>query len=118
MAQLRKRSAQGIVSVGGMKFRWAVHREPQWCTADGWKGLAISVRLEDGSGRELILEYPYPQKGRKLRIDGKTYLVAPNPPVRPSISKKMIEAGIGQAIEAGWNPMSRGKAFAIQATEP
>ncbi len=117
MAQLPKRSAQGVVIVDGMKLHWAVHREPQWCTADGWKGLSIAVRLENGKGRELILEYPYPQKGRRLRFDGKTFLVAPNPPVRPSISKKIIEAGIAQAMAAGWDPASRGKTFAFQASE-
>ena len=26
---------------------WRVHREPQWCTGDGWKGLSIAVRLDD-----------------------------------------------------------------------
>ncbi|HET7086679.1 MAG TPA: hypothetical protein VFI23_18070 [Rhizomicrobium sp.] len=73
--------------------------------------------MEKGSGRELILEYPFPKKGRRLRIDGKTYLVAPNLPVRPPISKKMIEAGIAQALAAGWDPASRGKAFAFQTEE-
>jgi hypothetical protein len=113
MAKLGKRSAEGAVIVEGVKLRWNIHREPQWCTADGWKGLAIAVCLEGGKGRELILEYPFPKKGRRLRIDGKTYLVAPNPPVRPTISKQQIEV----AMAAGWNPTSRGKAFAFQVSE-
>lgn len=117
MTQRPKRSTQGSVIIDGTKLLWAIHREPQWCTADGWKGLSISVRLEGDKGRELLLEYPFPKKGRRLRIDGKTYLVAPNPPVRPSISKKMIETGIAQAIAAGWDPTSRGRAFAFQASE-
>jgi hypothetical protein len=117
LAKLRKRSAEGSLVVEGYKLHWTVHREPQWSTADGWKGLSIAVQLEDGKGRELILEYPYPKKGRRLRIEGKTYLVAPNPPVRPAISAKTIEGAIVQAIAAGWKPASRGKAFAFQVPE-
>lgn len=114
VGRIGKRSAEGTVLVDGMKLRWHLHREPQWCTVDGWKGLSISVREDGGTGRELLLEYPYPSKGRKMRIDGKIYDVRPHPPLRPSISDRMIETAVRQAIDAGWDPTSRGKAFAFQ----
>jgi hypothetical protein len=67
VSQLPKRKAQGVVVVDGVKLRWCVHREPQWCTADGWKGLSIAVCLANGKGRELILEYPVSRR-KTLRV--------------------------------------------------
>jgi hypothetical protein len=90
-----------------MKLQWNVHREPQWCTADGWKGLSILVRLMEGKGRELLIEYPF-----KKDAKGKTHL-----PQRPRINLASLEADIKAAMCAGWDPMSRGKTFAFQAQQ-
>jgi hypothetical protein len=102
-----KRSATGAVAVEGLKLQWTIHREPQWCTADGYKGISIAVQLVEGKGRELLLEYPF-----KMRLSGMGDL-----PQRPKIDAKAIEADIRAAIAAGWNPMSRGRPFAFQANQ-
>jgi len=38
-------------------------------------------------------------------------LQLPQLPQRPKLSEKTIEAGIRQALAAGWDPESRGKTF-------
>ena len=97
MAQLHKRDIGGTAVIDGIELRWLLIREPQWCTADGWKGMAISVRVADGAWQELLLEYPF----RRLSE-------------RPRISPKAIESDIRTAISAGWEPFSRGRPFAFQ----
>jgi hypothetical protein len=58
----RKRSLEGLTEVDGVRLSWQLVSEPQWTSEDGYKGLCISVRTEDGAHRELVLEYPMPNK--------------------------------------------------------
>ncbi len=98
----RKRSLEGLIAVDGFSLYWELLTEPQWSTEDGYKGLCISVRREDGGHRDLILEYPYPT----------TSFGSPLPlPQRPKFSVKAIEADVRHAMTAGWDPTSRGKTF-------
>jgi hypothetical protein len=93
----RKRLLEGLINLDGTTLCWRLLSEPQWSTEHGYKGLCISVRTEDARHRELILEYPVP---KKLRI-----------PHRPKVSVNAIEAYVRQALDAGWDPTSRGKTF-------
>src|ERR1051326_1481738 len=85
MAKRRKRSLEGLSGVEGVRVLWRLLREPQWTTEHGFKGLCISVRTEDARHRELVLEYPMPNK---------------QIPQRPKFSVKTIDDGIRQAIAA------------------
>jgi hypothetical protein len=104
MTKRPKRDLGGEILIDGLTFGWSVHREPQWCTADGWKGLSICVQLANGKGRQLLLEYPI-----KMSPNGMAKL-----PQRPKVSTKSLETDIRRALGHGWQPLSRGKAFAIQ----
>jgi hypothetical protein len=87
--------------IDGLDLKWELISEPQW-TTEGAKGLCISVRMEDGHHRELILEYPFPRKpGSRV----------PQLPQRPKFTEKTVEADIRQAMASGWDPESRGKTF-------
>ncbi|HEU0096503.1 MAG TPA: hypothetical protein VFQ52_08615, partial [Rhizomicrobium sp.] len=70
---------------------------------DGYKGMAISVTLAEGNGRELLLEYPYPKfkPGPQRKAE------------RPRILPAVIEKDIRAAMDAGWDPTSRGRVFAF-----
>jgi|SRR5215469_11005659 len=107
----RKRSREGLLDLDGLSLCWRLLSEPQWTTEDGYKGLCISVRQDD-SHRELILEYPFPDK----RCGFKDMI--PQLPQRPQISEKAIEANVRRAMRAGWNPSSRGKAFVLKLSRP
>ena len=70
--------------------------------------MCISVRVDGESRRELIVEYPSPtgRDGRPLPV-----------PQRPTITPKLVEASIAQALVAGWDPASRGKAFVFYPSD-
>lgn len=103
----RKRTIEGEASVDGLLLVWELVSEPQWSNSgDGYKGMCISVRVADEARRELVIEYPYPTNKRGLPLPV---------PQRPQMSPKLVEASIQAAIEAGWDPHSRGKAFIFHA---
>jgi len=94
------------MTIDGFVLVWQLHREQQWSTADGWKGVAIHVCVADKARRELHLEYPAvkTQKNGWTRVD----------PARPGISSAKVEAHVRQAMAAGWDPESRGKPFVFE----
>lgn len=98
----RKRTRTGTIPVDGVCLLWELASEPQWSTEDGLIGLRFSVRSEDRRHRELILEYPFPKKRVGTGM--------PQVPQRPRFSPRSIEEGVREAMSAGWDPMSRGKA--------
>jgi hypothetical protein len=57
------------------------------------------VEREDETHRELVLEYPFREGGR---IE------------RPDIDRDRLGQDIRRAMEAGWNPKSRGRPFFFQ----
>ena len=102
----RKRSLDGVVVIEGASLLWELLSEPQWTTEDGYKGMRVSVQAEDRRHRELLLDYPMPQKT--------TSNGSPQLPSRPRFSEKTIEDGIRLAISAGWDPGSRGRPFTFR----
>ena len=105
-----KRSIESAVTIDGLALVWWLHREQQLSTADGWKGLAIHVKVVEGTRRELHLEYP--TVGTE-----KTAFPRAIKSTRPTILKAKVEAHIREAMEAGWDPNSRGKPFVYQVAE-
>jgi hypothetical protein len=104
-----KRSIQSSIDIDGFSLVWHLHREQQGCEAEGWRGVAIHVKVAEGAHRELFLEYPAArtQKSAYTRTD----------PVRQNILAAKVKAHIQQAMEAGWDPGSRGKPFVYQVDE-
>ena len=101
-----KRSVEAKVEIDGFDLVWTLEREAKWHT-DGPRGMAISVKLNEGNHRELLLEYAYPKwkPGPQRNVE------------RPRVLPAVIEAGIRAAMEAGWDPTSRGRVFAFQVPE-
>ena len=102
-----KRTTQGVLTLDGIDLVWELLSDPQWSNAGrGYKGLCISVRTAKLARRELIVEFPYPtdKAGRELPA-----------PQRPDISQAVVEASVRGAVEDGWSPESRGKAFLFYA---
>jgi hypothetical protein len=101
---LHARALSGAVEVDGRDYEWTLRREPQWCTADGWKGMTIVLRQSDAQ-REAILQFPMPSARRsKLQPQRR----------RPQVNSSIIENGVRAALAAGWNPDSRGKPIVIE----
>jgi hypothetical protein len=102
----RKRFRQGSVVIAEVGLLWRLLGEPQATTEHGYRGLRISVQIEHGHHRELILEYPFPKKAGSKG--------AAKLPQRAKFSEKTIEADVRQAIAAGWDPASPGKSFILR----
>lgn len=104
-----KRSIQSAITIDGISLVWRLHREQQWFTADGWKGVAIHVTVAKGVRRELHLEYPA-EVTRKMESQK-------DAPPRQNIRAAKVEGHIRQAMAAGWDPESKGQPFVFQVEE-
>ena len=113
MTKRRKREIHGTVTVDGVRMGWEVRSEPQWNTTDGDIGMRLTIQAEgvlttrnplapkNKAHRELILEYPFEKRQKKTSRF----------PDRPKIDPEALIADIKLAIEAGFEPLSRGRAF-------
>ena len=87
----------GTVHVGGLQYQWELRSESQWTESQGWKGVTIAL-LQKHSQREALLEFPPPKRLLKGMQRG-----------RLQISDAIVCRGIQAALDAGWEPESRGK---------
>ena len=87
----------GIVDVDGFQYAWEVRSEPQWSESEGWKGVTIAL-LRKHTQRGALLEFPPPKRLLKGLQRG-----------RLQISDAIVSRGIQAALQAGWDPASRGK---------
>lgn len=87
----------GIVEVDGFQYEWELRREPQWSEFDGWQGMTVAL-LRKGTQRGALLEFPPPKRLLKGMQRG-----------RLQVSDPIISRGIQAALQAGWEPASRGK---------
>ncbi len=104
----RKRTMGGLIVLDDLKLKWSLLSEPQRSSEHGLIGLRISVRTDDDSHRELIMEYPFPEK----HTGNGAYQI----PQRPKLSVKTVESDVRRAISAGWEPRSRGKAVTFKVS--
>ena len=101
--EARRGAPATLVSVDGTSYAWA-YRHGWLVWGKGIKALSISVSLEPGRTRELILDLTL-----RVSLDG--------PPPEARILRA-LEDGIRSAREAGWDPESRGRAFRHEVAGP
>jgi hypothetical protein len=92
------RDQSGTLDIEGETYVWELRRQPRPVAGGGWEGVAVSLRHQDFK-REAIVQFPPP-----LRPNG-----------RPDVEKQKVDLdavrnAVTAAIEAGWDPASRGKA--------
>jgi len=96
MTKRKKRELSGRLEVEGYPLRWVLKSEQIWSPTGDHIGLRLSVEREDEAHRELVLEYLF-QEGSRI--------------ARPEIDRDRLGQDIRRAMEAGWNPKSRGRPF-------
>jgi hypothetical protein len=104
-----KRTIQSAVTINGFELVWHLHREQNLSTSDGWRGMVIIAKAAEGARRELRLEYPSIMTARMSALKAES--------ARPTISAAKVKAHIQQAMEAGWDPGSRGQPFVHEMDE-
>ena len=111
MSGKKKRDIGGQIAVDGLGYRWSVKSEPAWNTSDGDIGLRLSVALHDETlnrhgalkaWRELVLQFPFQRQVHASRF-----------PDKPRVDPVVLANAIRLAMEAGWRPQSRGRAFEL-----
>ena len=102
-----KNSPEFEIEVDGEPYIWRLHRQPQWSSdTNSWQGMALAARHAEGQ-REAVMEFP-PGPQRKFG----------NPLLQPAqIDPDLVAKAIASAIEAGWDPLSRGKTVTIVVDE-
>ncbi len=96
---MAKQGAEFEIEVGGDPYVWRLQRKPHWSSDPSERrGMGIAVRHREGQ-REAVLEFP---PGAQPRFGG-PQLKAEQ--VRP----ELVAKAIASALEAGWEPLSRGK---------
>ena len=95
------------IEVDGDAYVWRIQRRAQWSSdTSAWRGMAIAVRHKEGQ-REAVVEFP---PGQQPKFGA--------PQLQPSqIPSGLVARAIASAIEAGWEPFSRGKTVAIVVDE-
>ena len=99
----RRGAVNTVVKVDGVDYAWS-YRHGWVVWGKGIKALSLSVSLQPGRTRELILDLT-------VTVDDQAL-----PPAEARVLRA-LEAGIRAAIEAGWNPESRGRAFRFEIAE-
>ncbi len=92
------RDQKGTVEVDGELYDWELRRQPRRTTGNNWEGIAVSLWLQ-GYKREAIIQFPMP-----MRANGHPDLE------KQKVNVDYVKNAVTAAIEAGWEPTSRGKA--------
>ena len=93
----RRGAAAATIAVDGVVYTWT-HRHGWLVWGKGIKALSLSVALRPERTRELILDFT-------LKVEH-----GDGPPSEARLLRA-LETGIRSALEAGWDPESRGRAF-------
>jgi len=95
------------IEVDGEPYVWRLQRRPQWSSdTNAFQGMAIAARHAEGQ-REAVIEFP---AGPQPRYGA--------PMLKPEmINPDLVARAIASAIEAGWEPHSRGKSVSIVVDE-
>jgi len=115
MSGKKKRDIGGMITVEGVTMRWSVKSEPVRSASDGDIGLRLSVVMHDETKtrhgtlkawRELILQYPFERQKHASRF-----------PEKPKVDPEHLKQDVRLAMEAGWEPHSRGRTFELVLEE-
>ena len=98
----RKKQVTSPITIDGLELTWTLLRDTQWSSRDDYQGITISVRKMGPERRELLLKYPF----LGVEPNGQWHI-----PEKLKVTPQIVEAGIREAIEGGWEPDSRGKVF-------
>lgn len=91
------------IEVRGEPYIWRLQRQPQWSSdISERRGMIVAVCHRDGQ-RDAFLEFP---AGQQPRFGVKQMQVS-------QIPAELVAKAVASALDAGWEPFSRGKPVAI-----
>ncbi len=94
--------SKGLVTIEGVDYAWSIKRLGGVSNSLGdYRGLAVSVCLEPGQTKELVIEFPFDEFEFSA------------PKSKSSFIDRLREC-TQAAMAEGWVPTKRGKAFIYQ----
>ena len=99
----RRGAVNTLVNVDGVDYVWS-YRHGWLVWGKGVKAISISVSLSPGRTRELILDLTV-----KVEVEDNT-------PSELRVTRA-LESAVRDAMDAGWDPESRGRAFRHEIAE-
>jgi len=93
----------GSITVGGIEYGWNVRRGPQ-AEEGRLTGHSLYVFIPDGEGRDLILDFPFPELGTFEKTADHSAIMA------------ALRECIALARQAAWNPEKRGKPIRLDVS--
>lgn len=87
------------LTIDGTKYRWSIERYPRY-SIEGYLGLRVHLQAANGS-RLLVLDFPFEERDHRTMPHHQ----------RPKPSGRELSTQIGSALEAGWEPRSKGRPF-------
>ncbi|GAA4588144.1 hypothetical protein GCM10023194_39000 [Planotetraspora phitsanulokensis] len=94
-----------LITVAGTMFRWRIRHRPTYSEGNGWTPMSFSVELAAQPGSVLKITLPCARPDNWL---GERAIA-----VRPIL----VAAAIRRALDEGWTPDLRGRAFSLDITE-
>jgi hypothetical protein len=93
---------KGVITIQGVDYAWEITRLGGVSNSLGdYRGLAVSVCLEPGRTKELVVEFPFEE-------------FEFGPPKSKSSFVDRLRGCVEAAMSEGWVPTKRGKAFIYQ----
>ena len=83
--------------VDGIRYRWTVRRKPTYSQANVWMPLTFAVELELAKGSVLLVDTDTARPDNWLKA------------AASSVTPKLVEQSIRDAIAQGWRPAVKGK---------
>lgn len=108
MTRGKQKAPAALIHVDGHDLEWTLLRDQQWSSENDYQGITVAVRKAGVVKRELILKYPY----LGVRVNG-----AWRRPDKPRVTPEIVESAVRAALEAGWEPESRGKPFHFEVPD-
>lgn len=103
----RNKQPEFEITVDGEPYVWRMQRPPAWSSdAGAFRGMALAVRHAEGQ-REVVVEFPAPPQPKYGAPTLKASMIKP----------ELVATAIASALDAGWEPHSRGKSvtFTVDA---
>jgi len=98
----KKKPVATLIAIDGYELLWTVARDTQWSSRDDYQGITVSVVQAGPARKELLLKYPF----LGVKPNGNWHI-----PEKVKVTPEIVALGIREALEAGWDPNSRGKSY-------
>lgn len=94
-----------LIIVDNEKYRWSIRKKPTYCQAAFGEKMTCAVESVGNRGCVLLITFPWRRNDYWLSAQEVT-----------SVTPKLVETCIREALKQGWQPSVKGIAFKFDKT--